>query len=150
MLIDPSEIRVLGPLSAFATGFGGELTRLGYTRASADTQVRLLGHLSCWLESEALGFDKLCETAVERFLLARRCAGYKSLLSIKALRPIFTYSRSLDVTPTASAPTVCTIKLVTLNRKNALFVGSDGGALCWAIVMTLIQTAKLNGINPQA
>jgi site-specific recombinase XerD len=106
MLIDPSEIRVLGPLSAFATGFGGELTRLGYTRASADTQVRLLGHLSCWLKSEGLGPDKLCEIAVERFLLARRDAGYKSLLSIKALRPILTYLRSLDVAPTASAPTV--------------------------------------------
>lgn len=42
------------------------------------------------------------------------------------------------------------IRPVTLNRKNALFAGSDGGARCWAIVMTLIETAKLNGINPMA
>jgi hypothetical protein len=42
------------------------------------------------------------------------------------------------------------IKPVTLNRKNALFAGSDGGAECWALVMTLIETAKLNGVNPQA
>ena len=40
------------------------------------------------------------------------------------------------------------IRPVTLNRKNALFVGSDGGARCWALAMTLIETAKLNGINP--
>jgi len=99
MLIDPSEIRVVGQLSAFATGFGGELTRLGYTRASADTQIRLLGHLSCWLEGEGLGPDKLCETAVERFLLARHGAGYRSLLSTTGLRPILTYLRSLDVAP---------------------------------------------------
>jgi transposase len=26
----------------------------------------------------------------------------------------------------------------------------DGGAQCWATVMTLIETAKLNGVNPQA
>jgi hypothetical protein len=38
----------------------------------------------------------------------------------------------------------------TLTRKNALFAGSDGGARRWAIAMTLIQTAKLNGIDPQA
>ena len=33
-------------------------------------------------------------------------------------------------------------------RKNALFAGSDGGARSWAIAMTLIQTAKLNGVEP--
>jgi transposase len=38
----------------------------------------------------------------------------------------------------------------TLTRKNALFAGSDGGAHHWAIAMTLIQTAKLNGIDPMA
>jgi hypothetical protein len=38
----------------------------------------------------------------------------------------------------------------TLTRKNALFAGSDGGARRWAIAMTLIQTAKLNGVDPQA
>jgi transposase len=38
----------------------------------------------------------------------------------------------------------------TLNRKNALFAGSDGGAERWAVAMTLIQTAKLNGVDPQA
>jgi transposase len=37
-----------------------------------------------------------------------------------------------------------------LTRKNALFAGSDGGARHWAIAMTLIQTAKLNGVDPQA
>jgi transposase len=38
----------------------------------------------------------------------------------------------------------------TLTRKNALFAGSDGGACHWAIVMTLVQTAKLNGVEPTA
>ena len=28
--------------------------------------------------------------------------------------------------------------------------GSDGGARHWAIAMTLIQTAKLNGVDPMA
>jgi transposase len=38
----------------------------------------------------------------------------------------------------------------TLTRKNALFAGSDGGAHHWALAMTLIQTAKLNGVDPLA
>ena len=39
---------------------------------------------------------------------------------------------------------------ITLTRKNSLFAGSDGGARHWAIAMTLIQTAKLNGVEPMA
>ena len=39
---------------------------------------------------------------------------------------------------------------MTLTRKNALFAGSDGGAKHWALAMTLIQTAKLNGVDPLA
>jgi hypothetical protein len=42
------------------------------------------------------------------------------------------------------------IRPVALTRKNALFAGSDGGAEHWAIAMTLIQTAKLNSIEPLA
>ena len=38
----------------------------------------------------------------------------------------------------------------TLTRKNALFAGSDGGARHWALAMTLIETAKLNGVEPMA
>ena len=37
-----------------------------------------------------------------------------------------------------------------LNRKNALFAGSDGGAEHWATVASLIETCKLNDIDPLA
>ena len=40
------------------------------------------------------------------------------------------------------------IRPITLNRKNALFAGSDGGADHWATVATLIETCKLNDIDP--
>ena len=35
-------------------------------------------------------------------------------------------------------------------RKNALFAGSDSGGRHWAIVSTLIQSAKLNNVEPLA
>ena len=37
-----------------------------------------------------------------------------------------------------------------LTVKNALFAGSDGGARHWAIVATLIETAKMCGVEPFA
>jgi transposase len=42
------------------------------------------------------------------------------------------------------------IRPITLGRKNHLFAGSDGGADRWAVVATLITTAKLNGVEPYA
>jgi len=41
------------------------------------------------------------------------------------------------------------IRPITLTRKNALFAGSDGGAEHWAVVASLIETCKLNAVNPE-
>ena len=40
------------------------------------------------------------------------------------------------------------IRPIALNRKNALFAGSDGGAEHWATVASLIETCKLNDVDP--
>ena len=42
------------------------------------------------------------------------------------------------------------MKPIALGRKNYLFVGSTGGGRAAAIAYTLIESAKLNGIDPQA
>jgi transposase len=42
------------------------------------------------------------------------------------------------------------IRPLALNRKNALFAGSDDGADHWAVLASLIETCKLNAIDPQA
>jgi len=39
---------------------------------------------------------------------------------------------------------------IALNRKNALFAGSDAGGANWALLASLIETCKLNAVNPQA
>ncbi len=42
------------------------------------------------------------------------------------------------------------IRPLALNRKNALFAGSDGGAEHWAVIASLIETCKLVGVEPHA
>jgi transposase len=42
------------------------------------------------------------------------------------------------------------IRPIALNRKNALFAGSDGGGQHWAVLASLVETCKLNGVEPQA
>jgi hypothetical protein len=43
-----------------------------------------------------------------------------------------------------------TIRPIALNRKNALFAGHDAGAENWAIIASLIETCKLNAVDPSA
>ena len=42
------------------------------------------------------------------------------------------------------------ISPLTLGRKNYLFMGSEGGGKAAAIAYTLIETARMNGVNPEA
>src|ERR1700738_5246179 len=40
------------------------------------------------------------------------------------------------------------IRPIKLNRKNALFAGSDGGAEHWAVIASLIETCQPNDVDP--
>jgi transposase len=43
-----------------------------------------------------------------------------------------------------------TIHPIALNRKNALFVSEDEDGRTWARIASLIETCKLNGVEPYA
>jgi transposase len=47
-------------------------------------------------------------------------------------------------------PVENSIRGIALGRKNYLFCGSEGGGHRAALIYSLIETAKLNGVNPQA
>jgi integrase/recombinase XerD len=95
----PARVRVTGPLEASAEGFFAELTGRGYTLWSATGQLRLLAHLSRWLVSEGLALVDLTDANVERFLQARRDAGYAQLCSPRGLAPLLAYLRDRGVVP---------------------------------------------------
>ncbi len=43
-----------------------------------------------------------------------------------------------------------TIRPLAQNRKIALFAGHDEGAAAWALIASLVATAKTNGVDPHA
>ena len=92
----PSVVRVGGPLAPYAAGFGAHLLERGYAPSSAEDQLRLMAHLSRWLEEQRQEPAALTPELVRRFLDARR-AGYVKLASRRALTPLLDYLRGLDV-----------------------------------------------------
>ncbi len=97
-----SRVKITGPLVPYAAGFLAELEAQGYRGNSACDQLRLLAHVSRWLQERGMGaFDLTCEH-VEEFLVTRRVAGYAQWCSTKGLVPLLTYLRALKIVPEAT------------------------------------------------
>lgn len=108
------KVRISGPLAPFAAGFSGELARLGYTVLSARLQLQLMAHVSRWLASERLDAAALTPAAIDRFLAARRAAGYANHRTTRSLAPLLGYLRAAGATPpppaVASTPAEALLK----------------------------------------
>ncbi len=76
-----------------------ELARLGYTANSAAGQVSVVAHLSRWMAREQLDAVRLVEPIVERYMAARRAAGYSNYGTAQALHPLLTFLRGVGVEP---------------------------------------------------
>ncbi len=97
-------VRVIGPLERYAAGFADELAGFGYTRRSAMLLLGVMGHLSRWMAAEGLDAQALSARQVDRFLAARRAAGYQHYLSSKGLVPLLDYLRALGVVAAEQPP----------------------------------------------
>ena len=97
----------------------------------------LLDELAAWLSDQLPKISGKSELAKAiRYALTR----------IKKLRP-YLDNGILELDNNCAERSM---RCVALGRKNYLFMGSEGGGKSAAIAYTLIETAKLNGVDPQA
>lgn len=50
----------------------------------------------------------------------------------------------------AGNPAERSLRMIAITRKNFLFLGSDAGGERAAVIYTVLQSAKLNGLDPEA
>ncbi len=103
-MVELSMVRVTGPLAGHAEGFRAEMIRRGYTPRTARDNVYVLAHLSRWLGAEHVEPSELTPLVVERFLRARRRAGYRRWLTSRSLRALLCYLREVGVVPVWQPP----------------------------------------------
>lgn len=97
----------------------------------------ILDDLEAWLAAQLTRIPGKSELAKAiRYALTR----------IKKLRPYLDHG-VLEIDNNSAERAM---KPVAIGRKNFLFVGSSGGGKAAAIAYTLIETAKMNGVDPQA
>jgi integrase/recombinase XerD len=111
---EKGRVLVAGPLAAYAAGFGGELERLGYSRFTAEAELRLMAHVSAWLQDGGLEAGQLTTARVEEYLVYRRASGHVRRLSPRGMAPLLAYLRGLGVASAATAwqPVTATDRLL--------------------------------------
>ncbi len=99
-------VRITGPLQTYTEGLWSHLLERGYSPLSARNLLRLMSHLSRWLEARGFRQNDLTWERIEDFFRERRQLGYTAFRTRHALVPILQYLKvvlGLWV-PTPSAP----------------------------------------------
>jgi len=98
------KVVVTGPLAPFAAALKAWLEASGYTPLSAVNVLRLMGHVSCWLEAGGLTVADLDTERVTEYVRARLAAGYTFSCSEGSLRPLLAALAAEGVLPADPAP----------------------------------------------
>jgi hypothetical protein len=129
-------LRRIGEIYAIEARIRGATPRARHAARRAEARPRVKA-LKAWLEAELPrlpGRGNLAEAI--RYALGR----WPTLC-------LYLDDGRIDID---NNPVERAIRPIALGRKNHLFAGSDGGGERWAIVCSLIETAKLNGVEPFA
>jgi site-specific recombinase XerD len=101
---DLSRVRVSGPLVSHVEGYAAWLVGQGYAPSSVLFHVRLLAHVSRWVQAEGVAVSALGPAAVERFLAGRQAAGRSAGWRRGSLRPLLGYLRVVGAVPVDPLP----------------------------------------------
>jgi integrase/recombinase XerD len=99
-----ARVRVSGPLAQHAEGFRAMLAGRGYTPSSAAGQLQVMAHLSRWLAQEGQPDGGVTSAVVDRFLAARKAAGYRRWLSARGVALLLEYLEAAGLAIPAVAP----------------------------------------------
>ena len=96
-MTDPSRIRIDGPLAEYAPDFAVELRSMGFGARAVVTQLRLMAHVSRWMQSKRLAVEELTPKRVAAFAAHRRAAGYRTSYSPRSLRRLLAFLEGAGV-----------------------------------------------------
>jgi len=85
-------------------GYRSRLLSLGYTPGTVGGQLKVLGQVGRWMQSEGLEPAQLDEAHIEQFLTTRRGEGHPRVPSIRSFVALLEYLRDEHVIPAAAVP----------------------------------------------
>lgn len=136
----PSRVKVTGPLVPYAAGFRGELEAQGYRPLALCDQLRLMAHVSRWLEGRGLNVGDLTAERVGEFLVARRAAGYTLWLSPKGVAPLLAHLRGMGALPAPAPPQTTSVDELLVEFRHYLL---DERGIAATSAVSYLHVARL-------
>lgn len=133
-------IKVDGPLAPYAAGWRAELAARGYARGAAAGQMRLMEHLSRYLEERGLAVADLTGQVAGGFLAGRRAGAHPGPASSRALGPLLGYLRGIGAAPEPAGQAASTPGEVLLEAYRTYLAGERG--LAPPSVRSYVGTAR--------
>jgi len=127
-------LRQIGELYAIEADIRGRSAELRAT-ARQERSASLVEDLKLWLETQ---LNKVSGRSPMAGVIRYALTHWEGLTVFLADGRV-----ELDTNPVERA-----MRPIALNRKNALFAGSDEGARHWAVLATLVENCKLHDVNP--
>jgi integrase/recombinase XerD len=119
-------IKVDGPLAPYAAGWRAQLAARGYARGAVASQMRLMEHLSRYLEERGLAVTDLTGQVAGGFLAERRAGAHPGPASPRALGPLLGYLRGIGAAPGPSGQAAGSPREVLLEAYRAYLAGERG------------------------
>lgn len=134
-----AEVRISGPLAPHVDGFTVELLRQGYTAGSVEHQLRLLAHLSRWLDDQDRRTGPWTQEELSAFVTARRQQGRKVYRSVAGIATLVDYLSGLGLVAPPQTRVATPVE-VLVERYRSYVVGERG--LAGSTVDTYLSTVR--------
>jgi integrase/recombinase XerD len=102
----PQLVHVVGPLAPYAAEFESRLTDAGFTPLTRAAELRVMLHLSRWLQTRRVRVGELSWAVIDEYLGERRAAGYASFCSRGSIAPLLWTLTGAGLLPAEPQPTL--------------------------------------------
>ncbi len=130
--------RKAGPLGPQVEGYRAWLSQRGYSPGTIQNMLAVLSQVGRWLATEGLEATQVSEELMAAFLTARRAAGQRRVPGIRAMAPLLSYLREVDVAA-AATPSLTPLGALLVSYRSWL-VGERG--LAATTVRRYVNTAR--------
>ncbi len=127
-----------GGLGPQVEGYRAWLAQRGYTPSTVRNMLKELGQVGRWITAQELEAAQFDEQRVAAFIAARRAAGYRRVPGPRAMAPLLSYLREVNIL--AEAPPLVTPLEVLLAQYRTWLVGERG--LAPSTVLRYENTAR--------
>lgn len=127
-----------GGLGPQVEGYRAWLAQRGYTPSTVRNMLKELGQVGRWITAQELEAAQFDEQRVAAFIAARRAAGYRRVPGPRAMAPLLSYLREVNIL--AEAPLLVTPLGVLLAQYRTWLVGERG--LAPSTVLRYENTAR--------